>query len=114
MIRRTAIVPLVSVSFLGSCTPPGDLVVGPGARLEPPVSSSLFTAAVEHLARDARGHLLVDPRPLRPGAHLSGVDAEDLAPGAEDVTRKVTRPPHGVFTNRTTPRCHSSPSQSPR
>jgi hypothetical protein len=70
----------------GSCTGmAGRASAGPAG--DPRVSPALFAAALDHLARDARGRLLVDPRPLRPDADLGGVDPGDLMGGAEDVTR---------------------------
>lgn len=44
--------------------------------------AEVFAAAVEHLAAEARWPLHVDPRPLRPGADLRGLAADDLAGSA--------------------------------
>lgn len=45
----------------------------------PDDSAALFAAAVEHLGAQARGRLLVDPRPLRPGADLHRLGEDDIA-----------------------------------
>lgn len=50
--------------------------------------AGLFAAAVDHFAARVRGRLLVDPRPLRPGADLATVQDEDLAPDAAPTERQ--------------------------
>lgn len=61
------------------------------AQDDPGESAVLFAAAIDRLARDARGRLLVDPRPLRADADLRGIQDEDFARGAEAVARMRAR-----------------------
>lgn len=49
------------------------------------MSPAFFATAVEHLAHQARGRMLVDPRPLRPGADLRSIEDEDFAPNARPI-----------------------------
>lgn len=73
---------LTACSAAGQGTAP---LVAPG---EPARPVELFSAALEHLVGHAEGRVLVDPRPLRHGADLAGVQAEDLAADAGAAERQ--------------------------
>jgi hypothetical protein len=60
---------------------------GPAAVGRPDESPAFFSAALDYLARDARGQMRVDPRPLRVQADLRRIDRDDLEPEAEAVIR---------------------------
>lgn len=66
--------------------------VGVGARVEPRLSRGLFLAAIDHLASDATGRLIVDPRPLKPDANLDRIGAADIA--TDDGATAEFRRPH--------------------
>lgn len=53
----------------------------------PAESPAFFSAALDHLAHNARGQMRVDPRPLRPQADLRSIEEEDLDTGAAEIIR---------------------------
>jgi len=59
---------------------------GAGASIDP----AIFQAVVQSEAAQARGVLLTDVRPVRAGADLLAIDADDLAP-ASDRRRDLLR-----------------------
>jgi hypothetical protein len=83
MIIFPRLLPLIALAALASCV----TAAGPAAMERPDESAAFFSAALDHLAQDARGQVRVDPRPLRPGADLRRIRAEDLDPAATAVIR---------------------------
>jgi hypothetical protein len=69
------------------CTEPGSSPAALSTVQQPTESPAFFQAAVEYLAAGERGPVIVDPRPLRPGADLRHVGMEDLAAHAEATVR---------------------------
>lgn len=79
---------LVCLLATAGCLEPGAAATSPAVLQAPAAPPALFAAAVEHLAGEAEGRLLVDPRPLRPGADLAGVEADDLASEAAGIAQR--------------------------
>lgn len=85
MTRLATMVLLLSQSAMGACMEMG--AASPSAAEDPVESPAFFSVVLDYLARDARGRVLVDPRPLRTGADLRTIEDEDLDPDAAAVTR---------------------------
>ncbi len=56
----------------------------------PDDSAALFAAAVEHLGAQARGRLLIDPKPLRPGADLDRLGEDDVVRDSATVRARAS------------------------
>lgn len=77
------LVPLIVLLCLPSCME----TAGPAAAGQPDSSPSFFSTTLDHLARDARGQMRVDPRPLRVQADLRSIEDEDFDAGAAAAIR---------------------------
>lgn len=80
----------------GCVEPQASGPVSAAAQTAPSRSVGLFSAAIDHFAVTGGAPLLVDPRPLRPDADLSGVQSGDLAVAETAVVRLRT----GVLAQR--------------
>ncbi|WP_420124955.1 hypothetical protein [Longimicrobium sp.] len=74
---------------LGSCTE--GVPSAPRRQSSPAESPAFFAAALAHFTATAQAPVVVDPRPLRPGAMLHSVRESALLPGADAVVRLRTR-----------------------
>lgn len=73
---------LCAAALATACVEPETSPASPVALRQPGESSAFFAAALAHFAGSVEGRLLVDPRPLKPGADLARLQGEDLAPNA--------------------------------
>ena len=77
---------VLALTLLASLPSCGE-TAAPSMAGVPVESPAFFSAVLDHLARDARGQMRVDPRPLRPQADLRSIEVEDLDAGAVDIIR---------------------------
>jgi hypothetical protein len=92
MILHRLSILMVTVATLAGCPRTHRTVVSPsGADSLQGSDPLVVAAALGHFAGRTEGVLLVDPRPLRPGASLQGIRERDIDAADEGVVRARTR-----------------------